>query len=120
LYCRDQETAEHDRRWLDLRVSGSPPIESRPTVTRYSTQGRDSVQHHEELVLPEDIRMSLAADVAGVLAQATPMRTSARGGKAETLLADESGSSLTDRQVLLRAAIADLRVMNVLLHEDRR
>jgi hypothetical protein len=64
----------------------------------------------------EDIRTSLAGDVLAFLTATTP-RTSLPHGEALTEVnADER---VTQRQVLLRAAITDLKVMDVRLHHDR-
>jgi hypothetical protein len=61
----------------------------------------------------EDVRMSLAGEVLAFLSSATP------DSRARPPYEDRSDPRLTERQVLLRAAIRDLKVMDVRLHHDR-
>ncbi|WP_309124400.1 hypothetical protein [Arthrobacter sp.] len=73
---------------------------------------------HDEATALEsltDIRTSLAGDVLAFLTATTTSPPAPQG----EVLPDNADERVTERQVLLRAAIADLKVMDVRLHHDR-
>jgi hypothetical protein len=86
-------------------------------MTHDSHQQPGIGQEHDKFAAPEDACTTLAADVRS-LARAAPTLTPR--GTSEAGLVEQSDLPSDARQALLRAAIADLKVMNVFLHEDRR
>lgn len=92
------------------------PVLKLPPTPDHAFPPRPSHEEVTELGLLTDTRTSLARDVVAFLT-ATASRPLAP--QAEVLSDDHADERVTERQVLLRAAITDLKVMDVRLYHDR-
>jgi hypothetical protein len=90
-------------------------------MTCPDAQDQECPRSQKESTSPEGVRATLASDVVQILGSGT----STTSGDFSGCLPDDRSSSgastgaLEDRQVLLRAAIRDLKVMDVHLYHAR-
>jgi hypothetical protein len=90
-------------------------------MARPDSQDQEFPRNRTERASPGDVRATTASNVVQILAVGTSTASGDPSGSLpdDRLSSEASSSALEDRQVLLRAAIRDLKVMDVRLYHAR-